>query len=64
MTVAMGRWPTNSDENQVVGRAILPAAGFSGGQSRLKAKGPRGAGPYWRGTWFVGVVYSKLIGAQ
>jgi hypothetical protein len=33
-------------------------------KSQLKAKGPRGAGPYWRGTWFVGVVHSKLIGAQ
>jgi hypothetical protein len=32
----MGLRPTNSDENQVGGRAILPAAGFQLGGARIR----------------------------
>jgi putative oxidoreductase len=42
-SVRMGLRPTNSDENQIGGRAILPAAGFQPASGRLKG----GCGQNW-----------------
>jgi hypothetical protein len=42
-SAAMGLRPTNSDPDQVGGRAIVPAAGFQPAFSRLKG----GCGQYW-----------------
>jgi hypothetical protein len=37
-SVRMGLRPTNSDENQIGGRAILPAVGFLAGSGRLERR--------------------------